>query len=171
MHSEWVHLKVQEWRIPVVQEPARSLQDERSALVSQLEDLNSDIEAIEADYNSQLSQNHRGALEFTKQIGLEGQAVTEFEEKAEEIRSAATATIADLKQKSEVERVEAAAAEAEAAKLEAETAALVAEALPAEFASRREIEIIRKMIEEVRTQASNRKRLAVFEIPEYPYDQ
>jgi hypothetical protein len=169
MRKEYVHLSIQGSKIPELTDRVERSREEHSKLLDEIEDLRSEIEALEHQTGVALTSTNKTMIEFRTMMTNEEKLIADMQQKQRDVEAEFAESMKELTAKCEIERRDFAAIEGEAIEIERVTAEYLKECETVQSGLREEIDKCETMLEEVTRASRNRRRLREFEIPEYPY--
>ena len=171
LRKEYIHLSIQDSKIPGVLKHLDELRKKRAVLEEQIENITYEIENVDATTKVTITGVKKEIEEIKK--GIEGQEeqIVEIKKNISQVTSDSDKSIAIYKEKIKKEQEEFEKAEADADKIEKETIQINKEGLALQRKLTSEVEMMEELLGNVIKNSRNRKKLKDYEIPVYPYEE
>jgi Ran GTPase-activating protein (RanGAP) involved in mRNA processing and transport len=171
MRKQYIHLSIQNSKIPEVTARLESYKHEYSDLLDEIAELRSEIEQLEIQTGVALRSGDKASLEFRTMMMNEEKLITDMQQKRRDVEAEFESSIKEVEVKCQLERAESAKSEQEALTMEHLTADYLRDCEETQKRLKEEIVKCEQLLNEVTMVSRNRKRLREYEIPPYPYEE
>lgn len=171
LRKEYVHLSIQDSKIPGVSNHLKELCDEHVQLDEEIESLQGRIELHDSSTSISIKNVKKEIEELNKAIEAQEEQISEMQTKITEMNQESEISLKRYELDSQREQREFDKFEQDAEKVEKETAEFIKESVQLQQKLNQQIIMVDEMLGEVLRTTRVKKKLREYQIPVYPFEE